>query len=130
MLSPSPLWSVMKLPRRRARRLVVVALLALLSMLATACGSGGSGGGKGPSSAAAELSTEPLREVLAAEPSTFNPVLTLYSTLRIVGPMFDPLVGIDKKTLEPNDSGLLTKWERVSPTEWRFTVRDGVKFQN
>jgi peptide/nickel transport system substrate-binding protein len=120
----------MKLPRRRPRRFAVVALLALLSMLATACGSADSGGGKKTSSAAAELSTAPLRVVLAAEPSTFNPVLTLYSTLRIVGPMFDPLVGIDKKTLEPNDSGLLTKWERVSPTEWRFTVRDGVKFQN
>src|SRR5262249_46786606 len=64
------------------------------------------------------------------EPASFNPVPSLYTTLRIVGTVFDPLVGFNKQTLETNGSGLLTSWTRVSPTEWRFKIRPGVKFHD
>lgn len=95
----------------------------------TACSSS-AGTSSGQAAGGSASGAHPLRVVLPAEPATFNPALALYSTLRIVGPVFDPLVGFDKETLEPNDSGLLTSWERVSPTEWRFKVREGVKFHN
>jgi peptide/nickel transport system substrate-binding protein len=35
--------------------------------------------------------------------------------------------GYDGTTLEPM---LATKWTQVDPTDWEFTLRDGVKFQN
>jgi peptide/nickel transport system substrate-binding protein len=78
----------------------------------------------------AAIDSRPLRIVMPAEPASFNPVPSLYTTLRIVGNLFDPLVGFNKQTLEPNESGLLTSWSRISPTEWRFKVRSGVKFHN
>lgn len=67
---------------------------------------------------------------MPAEPATLNPVFSNYSNLRIIGGMFTPLVGFDKQTLEPNDTGLFTSWERTSDTEWTFTLRDGVTFQD
>lgn len=85
---------------------------------------------QGKNTAGAALDTRPLRIVMPAEPATFNPALSLYTTLRVVSPIFDPLVGFNKQTLEPNNGGLLTSWKRISDLEWRFTVRSGIKFHN
>jgi peptide/nickel transport system substrate-binding protein len=41
----------------------------------------------------------------------------------------EPLVGIDE-TGVIQEAGLLTEWERPSPTTWRFAVREGVEFHN
>lgn len=124
----------MRLTRRTTRLSVITAVLSA-AMVVASCSSGGGSTSTTPSDSAsaapeAELSTSPLRVVLPAEPTTLNPALTLYSALRVVGPMFDPLIAVDKATLQPTENGLLTKWERVAPTQWRFTVREGVKFHD
>jgi peptide/nickel transport system substrate-binding protein len=62
-----------------------------------------------------------------------SPILTLdphssadYNTLSILLNVYDTLVGRDQNLdLEP---ALATRWEAVSPTVWRFTIRQGVKF--
>ncbi|GII78540.1 peptide ABC transporter substrate-binding protein [Sphaerisporangium rufum] len=116
--------------RRRTRQARLPAVLLSISVVAMSACSNSTATPDAAQTTGSNAGGNVLRVVVPAEPATFNPVLTLYSTLRIVGPVFDPLVGFDKESLEPNDSGLLTSWERVSPTEWRFKVRQGVKFHN
>jgi peptide/nickel transport system substrate-binding protein len=61
------------------------------------------------------------------------PILTLdphsssdVTTAGLIANVYESLVGRDQNlALEP---GLATKWESVSPTVWRFTLRPGVKF--
>ena len=48
--------------------------------------------------------------------------------LSIMGNVYEPLVGRDKKLgLVP---ALATKWSQTSPTVWRFELRKGVKFHD
>jgi peptide/nickel transport system substrate-binding protein len=118
----------MRSSRPRFRQKTLVAVLSVAVALVTACSSTTQAGPAQPGAAAGGSNV--LRVVMPAEPATYNPALTLYSALRVVGPVFDPLVGFDKETLQPNDTGLLTSWERVSPTQWRFKVRPNVTFHN
>ena len=43
--------------------------------------------------------------------------------------VLEPLVHTDDN-LDPDDTGLITGWERTDDTTWTFTVRDGVTFSN
>jgi peptide/nickel transport system substrate-binding protein len=71
-----------------------------------------------------------LRVVLPSEPVSMNPVFSVYSDSRSWGSIFDRLVGIDKKTMQPTQEGLLTSWKQETPTTWVFDVRPNVKFHN
>ncbi len=61
------------------------------------------------------------------------PILTLdphsssdVTTAGLIANVYETLVGRDQNLdLEP---GLATKWEAVTPTVWRFSLRTGVKF--
>ena len=128
----------MPVHRRTRRGRVTAGLIALLTALA-ACGSSGStspttsaaaGGQSAVSGSPATGTAKMIRVVMPAEPATLNPAFNVYGMLRVLGGMFTPLVGFDKKTLKIDDSGLLTSWERTSPTEWTFTLRSGVKFHD
>lgn len=49
-------------------------------------------------------------------------------TLGMLGNVYEPLIDYDKDMNKI--PGLATKWEAVTPTEWKFTLRQGVKFHN
>lgn len=49
-------------------------------------------------------------------------------TLGMLGNIYEPLIDYDKDMKKI--PGLATKWEAVSPTKWKFTLRQGVKFHN
>jgi peptide/nickel transport system substrate-binding protein len=70
-----------------------------------------------------------LKVVVPTEPVTLNPILSVISDARVWGSIMDPLVDVDSSgaTL---DTGLITSWDQSSPTEWDFTLREGVQFSN
>jgi peptide/nickel transport system substrate-binding protein len=77
------------------------------------------------SPAAAEAKT--LRWAGAAPILTLDPHSSSdVTTAGLIANVYEPLVGRDQNLdLEP---GLATKWEVVTPTVWRFSLRTGVKF--
>ena len=63
-------------------------------------------------------------DALSMDPHSFNETVQL----SVVSNMYEPLVGRAKDlSLAPV---LATKWEQTSPTVWRFTLRQGVKFHD
>lgn len=71
-----------------------------------------------------------LRVVGSNEPIQLNPVYSSTSDAKSWGAIFDPLVGGDISTNEPNDDGLLYGWERSDDLTWVFKVREGVTFHD
>ncbi len=49
-------------------------------------------------------------------------------TLGMLGNIYEPLIAYDKDMQKT--PALATKWEAVTPTKWKFTLRQGVKFHN
>jgi len=80
-----------------------------------------------PWSAAAQGRT--LRYASAFDPQTMDPhALALLYQSRVVTQIYESLVNRGKDfKLEPS---LATSWEMVSPTAWRFKLRQGVKFHD
>ncbi|UFN46822.1 ABC transporter substrate-binding protein [Roseomonas sp. OT10] len=69
-----------------------------------------------------------FRLATSSDAATLDPHATnALFTYLVVGQIYEPLVnrGDDLK-VEP---GLATAWRQVEPTRWRFTLRDGVRFQ-
>jgi peptide/nickel transport system substrate-binding protein len=63
-------------------------------------------------------------DAISMDPHSLNESLQL----NVTGNMFEPLVGRGKKLeLVPL---LATSWKQTSPTVWRFTLRQGVKFHD
>lgn len=70
-----------------------------------------------------------LRYVQTSEPATMNPVRSVIGDAAIWGTMFNRLIAVaDDVTL--TEDGIITSWEPVEPTVWRFTLREGVSFHN
>lgn len=70
-----------------------------------------------------------LRIASAFDPQTMDPhALALLYHTRVAFQVYESLVGRDEKyQLEP---ALATAWQMNSPTSWRFTLRQGVKFHD
>jgi peptide/nickel transport system substrate-binding protein len=68
-----------------------------------------------------------FRYAYRVDPANLDPyALAETFTLSWLGQVYEPLVGRGKELeLVP---ALATKWEQPSPTVWRFTLRQGVKF--
>ena len=63
-------------------------------------------------------------DALSMDPHSFNETVQL----SVVSNIYEPLAGRNKDlSLAPV---LATKWEQTSPTVWRFTLRQGVKFHD
>ena len=63
-------------------------------------------------------------DALSMDPHSFNETVQL----SVVSNIYEPLAGRNKDmSLAPL---LATKWEQTSPTVWRFTLRQGVKFHD
>lgn len=63
-------------------------------------------------------------DILTLDPHAQNEGLTIAASSYV----YEPLVQYDQEfNLVP---GLATAWEQVTPTLWRFTVREGVKFHD
>ena len=107
--------------RRRFRRRRVVAAAMAVAAIALP-------GGALTSASASE--DRVLRVVLASEPSTFDVVDDSFANGRVYKAILERLVVADDATGVPSGDGLLTGWERLSPTEWVFTVREGVTFHD
>ena len=108
--------------RRQRRRLVTLAL-AGVTVAASGCTVANSGGGG--------YDPDTLRIVLSQEPPTLEPCDGSLTSTGIVvrSNITEPLVERDSNTgdLLPL---LATQWEQTSPNEWKFTLRDGVKFSD
>ncbi len=105
--------------RRRLRSRAVVALLAtLVAGLLAACGSG-SGEGR--------VSSLPkdLRILTVSGPPTFNQWDTVAQPWGVILLVNEPLVRYDGEEFHP---GLAETFETVSPTQYVYTLRDGVSF--
>ncbi len=107
--------------KRRGFRRSAAALAAAGLMIAglAACGSDSSASG----------SSDTLRVVLAAQPTTLDPIAGARSGQVVWDTVIEPLVHTDLN-LEPTKDGLITDWERTDDTTWTFTLRDGVTFSN
>ncbi|MCQ8782073.1 ABC transporter substrate-binding protein [Mangrovibrevibacter kandeliae] len=94
-----------------ARPALLIATLLAGSTLATAAG-------------AADLTIG-----LKSEPTSMDPQFhNLATNTQVLENIFEGLTKQDAvQRLQP---GLATTWEAVDDTTWRFTLRDGVKFQN
>src|SRR3569833_1558907 len=90
------------------------ALLACLLAGVTWCGSAG----------AADLAIGLKSEATSMDPQFHQ----LSTNTQVLLNIFEPLTKQDP--LQKVTPGLATKWEAVNDTTWRFTLRDGVKFQN
>ena len=63
-------------------------------------------------------------DILTLDPHSQNHA----TTISILQHAYEPLVRYDKNfQVEP---ALATKWEQVSPTQWRFLLRKNVKFHD
>lgn len=102
---------------------VLVATTAAAVLTLSGCTSAGGG-------AANDTGSDGTLRVLApSEPSSLNAVYIYDSERRIIGSLYDPLVGFNDD-LEVDDSGLLPVWERVDDLTWEFQVREGVTFHD
>ena len=108
--------------KRNTRRLTAMAL-AGVAVAASGCSVANSGGG------GYDLNT--LRIVLPQEPPTLEPCESSLTSTGVVvrSNITEPLVERNPTTgdLEPL---LATDWEQSGPTEWTFTLRDGVTFSD
>jgi len=107
---------------RRGRRLApLAAAAAVIAVAATGCTTGG---GTGPGAAAAgQISTDTIRTVLSADPTSFAPVEVRnaddYAANRL---LFSTLVRRDENNKIVSD--LASKWD-ITPTQGTFTIRGG-----
>lgn len=106
---------------RRGRGLVpLAAAAAVIAVVTTGCTTGGASGG---ATAAGKVSTDTIRTVLNADPTSFAPVEVRnaddYMANRL---LFSTLVRRDENNQIVSD--LATKWD-VTPTEGTFTIRSG-----
>ncbi|UXA14425.1 peptide ABC transporter substrate-binding protein [Mycobacterium sp. SMC-8] len=105
------------------RRQVAVLALAAATVAAGGCTVANSGGGG--------YDPETLRIVLQQEPPTLEPCESSLTSTGIVvrSNITEPLLERDASTgdLRPL---LATEWQQTSPTEWTFTLRDGVTFSD
>jgi peptide/nickel transport system substrate-binding protein len=64
-----------------------------------------------------------------SDPGSMDPhSRNVASTLSMLSNIYEPLIRRSKElSLEP---ALAVKWEATSPTTWRFTLRQGVKWQD
>lgn len=106
----------------RTRSLTAFALAAA-TVAASGCTVANSGGGG--------YDPDTLRIVLSQEPPTLEPCEGSLTSTGIVvrSNITEPLLERDSNTgdLQPL---LSTGWEQTSPTEWTFTLRDGVTFSD
>jgi peptide/nickel transport system substrate-binding protein len=120
--------------RRTGSAFAVLALVLVLVGCGSSNSSGGSGSG-GASSASTGSQSNPGQLTIAesTDPVSLDPlqqrVTSTYSVLRN---LYDPLVdfagqGTNFHKFIPV---LATKWKQVTPTELRFTLRHGVKFDD
>jgi peptide/nickel transport system substrate-binding protein len=107
---------------RRGRRLApLAAAAAVIAVATTGCTSGG---GTGPGAAAVgQLSTDTIRTVLSADPTSFAPVEVRnaddYAVNRL---LFSTLVRRDENNKIVSD--LASRWD-ITPTQGTFTIRGG-----
>ncbi|MFS3130345.1 ABC transporter substrate-binding protein [Nocardioides sp. Bht2] len=101
------------------RPAAILAAVGLTFAGLTACGS--------DSSTASSADT--VRVVLAAEPTTLDPIAGARSGQVVWDTVIEPLVPTNLD-LEPTKDGLVTDWERTDDTTWTFTLREGVTFSN
>ena len=110
-------------PSIHAKRWSVVALALGVTVAASGCTVANSGGGS--------YDPNTLRLVLPQEPPTLEPCEGSLTSTGIVtrSNITEPLVERDSTTgdLQPL---LATEWEQTAPTEWTFTLRDGVTFSD
>jgi peptide/nickel transport system substrate-binding protein len=107
----------------RSRRLLPLAATAVaLAIVTTGCTTGG-GNGNGAAAAGGNVSTDTIRTVLNADPTTFAPVEVRnaddYMANRL---LFSTLVRRDENNKIVPD--LATKWD-ITPTQGTFTIRSG-----
>ena len=113
----------MKPARPSTRRRLSALALAGVTVAASGCTVANSGGGA--------YDPDTLRIVLSQEPPTLEPCESSLTSTGIVvrSNITEPLLERDSETgdLEPL---LATEWRQTSPTEWTFTLRDGVTFSD
>ena len=78
------------------------------------------------------LSDEIITVAVQGEPNSLVPDVAflgnyISSINRLV---YEPLVIADYQTLELYDTGLVTDWQMIDDTNYRLTLREGVKFHN
>jgi peptide/nickel transport system substrate-binding protein len=106
---------------RRGRSLVpLAAAAAVIAVVTTGCTTGGASGG---ATVAGKVSTDTIRTVLNADPTSFAPVEVRnaddYMANRL---LFSTLVRRDENNKIVSD--LATKWD-ITPTQGTFTIRSG-----
>ncbi|OLT31656.1 hypothetical protein BJF79_00130 [Actinomadura sp. CNU-125] len=101
------------------RRLAGVAVAAAVAIGVAGCGGSPSG----------SSDTSHVRALLNAQPATLDPIAGARSAQVVWATMVEPLVATGED-LEPDETGIVTGWERTSPTEWTFTMRPDLKFSN
>jgi peptide/nickel transport system substrate-binding protein len=108
---------------RRHRRLIAVFAIVPLLAITSACSSGG-GGSSTPN-------TDLLTVAMSSEPPTLEPCKSAQEGISFVDRtnITETLAAMNYVTgkVEPD---LALSWKHVSPTEWDFTLRQGVKFSD
>lgn len=125
--------------RRRVRG---VAAAVLFALVATGCSSDGTSDEPSPAPGTdtdageaiaddgdAQAADVVLDVVVPTEPPSMDPVVLPQSTGIVWGAFMEELIGLSSSG-QPDDSGLLTSWERVDDKTWSFTLRDGVTFHD
>jgi len=108
---------------RRQKQVVTFATMASTAMLAACTPGGGSNEGS--------AADDQLSVVLPVEPPTLDPCDAASSSTGVVvrSNITEPLIEMDPASGELGPR-LATSWEQKSDTEWVFTLRDDVTFQD
>ncbi len=121
---------------RRVRLTAAAALAALLAAIVAGCGGSGSdGAGRLPTTNSADTraaSTAEVPEVTWAFNASLQALNTITSpdgtSVSLVANVAQSLLAYDKDgNLRPS---LASSWREVSPTEYRYTLRSGVRFSD
>ena len=101
-------------------RVVALALVSALTLVACGTGSGSQSKPKGPNR---------LTIGIGVIPVSMDPGFDTGSwAIFVYNQVYDTLVNVDGKgNIQP---GVATSWKNVSPTQWEFKLKSGIKFQN
>ncbi len=111
-------------PRRAAPGSVVSLLIALATMLVVP-------GASFASSSAAHADASTVVVAQSVDPTTMDPQNQRETTtFNVLVHFYDPLIKRDPANAKQWDGVLASKWQRLTPTAYRFFLRSGVKFSD
>ena len=114
-------------PQKNLRRALVAGVALSAALLLSACGA--STGGQAGAAPVTIKDGGNLRAALTGEPDVLDPAKSsIYTGAQVYEGIFSKLIDVDATGQFVPD--LASSWSQTDPLTWKFTLADGVTFQN